>query len=60
MVRLTVPLDKDEQLALIALSDNESRDPRRQAAVIIRKALEDVGLLKPKTLKREAANNDHN
>lgn len=40
-----VPLNDQERLALVQLAERERRDPRAQAAVLIRQALEKLGLL---------------
>lgn len=45
MPMLKVMLDKGEQTALLTLSRRERRDPRAQAALIIRAHLEKRGLL---------------
>lgn len=45
MLRITVPLQIDERDALISLAQRERRDPRDQAALIIRRELERAGLL---------------
>lgn len=45
MNRITVSLTKDERTALQVLSDRERRNPRDQAALLIRSALERIGLL---------------
>ena len=47
MIRLGVMLQDDERQALLALAEKERRDPRQQAAVIIRRELERLGLLPP-------------
>ena len=49
MNRITVALYKDEQDALLKLSAKERRDPRAQAAVLIRRELERAGLLHSNT-----------
>ena len=38
-------LSGDEKDALVKLSERERRDPRAQAALLIRQRLEDLGLL---------------
>lgn len=61
MIRLNVPLDREERQALIKLADTERRDPRLQAALIIRRELERLGLVAAKTLPQaesEATNDD--
>lgn len=45
--RLSVPLTLSERDALIALSQIERRDPRDQAALLVRRGLESAGLLLP-------------
>ena len=45
MIRFTVNLLQDERQALILLAQEERRDPRDQAALIIRQDLERRGLL---------------
>jgi hypothetical protein len=52
--RITVTLQQDEIAALGALAEHERRDPRDQAAVLIRQGLEQRGLLRPKS-EEEAA-----
>jgi hypothetical protein len=44
---LKVILETRESEALQVLAEREFRDPRAQAALIIRRALEDAGLLPP-------------
>ena len=45
MTRITITLNDEEKAALRSLSEKEFRDPRQQAALIIRKELEKQGLL---------------
>jgi hypothetical protein len=45
MTRITVTLTNNEKAALILLATQESRDPRFQATLIIRRELERRGLL---------------
>lgn len=45
MTRITITLDEKEKSALHALSKSELREPRQQAALIIRQELERRGLL---------------
>jgi hypothetical protein len=52
--RITVTLQQDEIAALGALAEQERRDPRDQAAVLIRQGLEQQGLLRPKSEEEEA------
>lgn len=47
MPRITVKLLIDEREALLRLAQQERRDPRAQAALIIRRELEREGLLSP-------------
>ena len=47
MARIMVTLGSDETEALRALAEEERRDPRAQAALLIRRGLERVGLLPP-------------
>ena len=47
MIRLTISLREQERTALRALAEQEFRDPRAQAALIIRQELERRGLLPP-------------
>ena len=45
MTRMTVKIQSNECAALVALAQRELRDPRAQAALIIRNGLERMGLL---------------
>lgn len=47
MARMMIPLEIDEKQAIISLADREKRDPRQQAALLIRQQLENLGLLHP-------------
>ena len=50
--RLTVPLLREERAALAQLAEQQRRDPRDQAAWLIRQSLVNLGLLpsaKPQT-----------
>ena len=47
MKRTTVMLRTEEHEALLTLAERERRDPRSQAAVLIRRELERCGLLSP-------------
>jgi len=47
MKRTTVMLHTEEHEALLLLAEQERRDPRSQAAVLIRRELERSGLLSP-------------
>jgi hypothetical protein len=44
-IRVTLLLDEDERNALRRLAEREFRDPRDQAALIVRQVLEARGLL---------------
>ena len=46
MTRVTVTLLDEEREALRTLAERERRDPRAQAALLIRLALEGAGLLR--------------
>jgi hypothetical protein len=46
MRRVSINLYEEEKQALIELAERERRDPRQQAAVIIRRELVRRGLLK--------------
>lgn len=43
--RVIVYLERDERQALFNLANTEKRDPRQQAAWLIRQSLEHLGLL---------------
>ena len=43
--KLVISLDGDERVALVRLAERERRDPRAQAALMIRRELERQGLL---------------
>ncbi len=45
MSRITITLSDEEKTALRTLSEKEFRDPRMQAALIIRRELEKQGLV---------------
>jgi hypothetical protein len=45
MARIIIYLQSNESSALLALSTQERRDPRDQAALLIRQRLEQLGLL---------------
>ena len=45
MTRITISLRDPEKMALRVLAETEFRDPRQQAALIIRQELERRGLL---------------
>lgn len=45
--RIYIPLDSIERQALARLGELEHRDPRQQAALLIRQQLEKLGLLQP-------------
>lgn len=44
-LRITVPLDKQELRALVAMSEVECRPPREQLRFLLRKEAERLGLL---------------
>jgi hypothetical protein len=54
-VRLTLILDKAERDALRVLAQREYRDPRQQAAVLIRDGLAQRGLLAAEATKATAS-----
>lgn len=45
MRRISIALHQDEHDALVALADRERRDPRDQAAVLVRQGLERLRLV---------------
>lgn len=47
MAQITIPLKANEKAALLFLAEQENRDPRQQAGLLIRQGLERAGLLKP-------------
>lgn len=47
MKRTTVMLRTEEHKALLVLAERERRDPRSQAAFLIRRGLERCGVLSP-------------
>jgi hypothetical protein len=49
MARITITLQPKEKTALRLLAERERRDPRAQAALIIRYELERIGLLAHKS-----------
>ncbi len=57
-MRVTITLQDDEKNALLVLAEQEKRDPRRQAALIIRRDLERRGLL-PEQPDRAEVQHDH-
>jgi len=46
MARLVIHINEDEQIALDKLADQELKDPRAQALLIIRDELQRYGLVK--------------
>ena len=46
MARFTIRLDEDERAALVELARTERRDPRDQAALLVRDELTRRGILK--------------
>ena len=55
---LHVSLRADERDALMQLSRSERRDPRAQAAMLIRRALENAGYLKNELTEPARASGD--
>ncbi len=57
MARVMIRLENEERDALVQLALNEKRDPRDQASLLIRKALERRGFLRDSQnqLARDAA-----
>jgi hypothetical protein len=53
MTRITITLNDEEKQALRSLSQTEYREPRAQAALIIRKELERQGLIKASSTGKE-------
>ena len=49
MPRVTLSITEEEREALVSLARKERRDPRAQAAIEIRHALERAGYLAPST-----------
>lgn len=47
MDRITLTVQPEVKAALLALALAEERDPRRQAALMLRQELERLGLLQP-------------
>jgi len=45
MRRIQIPLDRDETRALVVLAERKDRDPRRQAARLVREGLIRAGVL---------------
>jgi hypothetical protein len=60
-IRINVPLTQEQARALFILAERESRQPRQQASVIIREALERCGLLPVKAAEPclQGAPNEH-
>jgi len=46
MARITLTISEEERRALLKLSEHERRNPRDQGALLLRRALEEVGWLK--------------
>ena len=46
-MRFSTPLTVSERAALFKLARHERRDPRDQAALIVRRELERLGLIEP-------------
>ena len=57
MRRITISLSDQERIALHALAENEFREPRAQATLIIRRELERLGLLI--TMAQDSDTNDN-
>ena len=53
MARVMIRLDARESKALRELAQRECRDPRAQALLLLRRGLEDAGLLKAETATGE-------
>ena len=53
MTRIMISVTEEEKNALCILAKNEFRDPRDQAALILRKELEGLGLIGSKSLSPE-------
>ena len=52
--RLPVYLTQTEQMALFELAERERRDPREEAALLIRRGLEDARLLPATEFPKQA------
>jgi len=63
MTRLTVTLDESEREAIRKLAQDERRDTRAQAALLIRESLERLGLLESRRVSvsavRQASGAEH-
>lgn len=44
-IRITITLSQEEKDALIKLAEQKRRDPRAQAAMMIRRVIEEYGLI---------------
>jgi hypothetical protein len=55
--RITVILERDERAALARLAMSERRDPRKQAAVLIRRGLELAGVLESDADRQRQSDN---
>ena len=51
MERITLTVQPEVKAALLTLARAEERDPRRQAALMLRQELEKLGLLQPQAQK---------
>lgn len=51
MIRISIDLQEDEREALITVASDEKRHPRQQAAMLIRRQLELMGVLKSQAAK---------
>lgn len=58
MTRITITLERTERAALQQLAAQERREPKAQAAILIRKQLENLGWLKPTTPPTQEDTND--
>jgi hypothetical protein len=58
MQRVYVPLSNNERNALVKLAEIEHRDPRQQAALLIRQSLEKLRLLPPTPKPTQEAHYD--
>lgn len=54
MARLMIHLEDDERAAIWRMAEHERREPRQQAALIVRRELERLGYLEATTTTTEA------
>ena len=59
LTKVYVPLNDIERKALIQLGIAEKRDPRQQAALLIRRELERLGLLQPTPTPQQESTREH-